>query len=52
MAFIYDIKGEQKPNTVRLLGGGCVVMGGCAQFSIVFSDHKSFIPESIIRGVQ
>lgn len=50
---VYRITGEQTPNNVRSLGGGCVVMGGSAYLDVVFEDgHKSNVPESIVRGVQ
>jgi hypothetical protein len=50
---IFEIKGEQRPDTIRELGGG-IVMGGCAMLSVVFEDGtiSRGIPESIVRGVQ
>jgi hypothetical protein len=49
---ILDIKGEQRPDTIKTLGG-FVVTGGNANIDVVFPDHISRgIPESIIRGVQ
>jgi hypothetical protein len=50
---IYNIRGAQRPDTVRQLGGGAVVMGGNASFDIVFPNHYSLgVPESVVRGVQ
>jgi hypothetical protein len=47
---VISIAGEQKPETIQHFGG--VSMGGNAQFRIAFKDHFSYVPESIIRGVQ
>jgi hypothetical protein len=49
---VYAVHGEQSPASVRDLGG--VVMGGRAEFDIVFDDgHLSRrLPECILRGVQ
>jgi hypothetical protein len=50
---IFEIHGEQHPETIKTLGGGCMVMGGSASFDIVFEDHISRgVPESIVHGVQ
>jgi len=51
---VYQINGEQRPNTVKHMGDGVMVMGGHAEFDIVhdcgkFSKH---LPECILRGVQ
>jgi len=51
---VYRIHGEQSPESVRSLGGGCIVIGGRASFDIVFDDgsRTQQLPESILRGVQ
>ncbi len=50
---ISAIHGEQSPESIRTLGGGCVVMGGRATVDVVFEEYISrALPESIIRGVQ
>jgi hypothetical protein len=50
---IYDIQGEQSPDTVKTLGGGALVAGGNASISIVFlNGTKTVIPEAILYGVQ
>ena len=49
---IYEIVGEQKPETISKLGGAGV-MGGNADFRIVFTGeraHLSTVPESIVLG--
>ena len=48
------INGRQNPGSVRSLGGGVVMMGGGANFDIVFSDGSVSrgLPECILRGVQ
>jgi len=49
---IYEIVGEQKPETIAKLGG-IGVMGGNANFHIVFTGehaHRSTVPESIVLG--
>jgi hypothetical protein len=49
---IYEIVGEQRPETISKLGG-VGVMGGNADFRIVFSGkhaHLSNVPESIVLG--
>ena len=49
---IYEIVGEQKPETISKLGG-LGVMGGNANFHIVFTGehaHRSTVPESIVLG--
>jgi hypothetical protein len=48
---IFEIRGEQTPDTVRTLGRGVICTGGSADFNIVFDDgHCSFIPESLLRS--
>jgi hypothetical protein len=51
---VFNIIGEQRPETIKELGGGLCVMGGNADFDIVWDDgtisHQ--IPEAIIHGVQ
>jgi hypothetical protein len=50
---IYEIAGEQRPETISKLGGGVGVMGGNADFRIVFTGeraHLSTVPESIVLG--
>lgn len=50
---VYGIRGDLRPETVRLLGGGAVVAGGNAHLDIVFDNHESRgVPEAIVRGVQ
>ncbi len=51
---IFKIRGEQRPESIQRLGGGCMVTGGSASFDIVFTKGSISrgIPESIIRGVQ
>jgi hypothetical protein len=51
---IYQVHGSQSPESVRQLGGGAVVMGGTADFDIVFEDGSiSFrVPEGIVLGCQ
>ena len=50
---IYKIVGEQKPETIKCLGGGFGVMGGNAEIYIVFNNgSRSVVPESIVHGVQ
>jgi hypothetical protein len=50
---ISAINGEQSPESIKSLGGGCVVMGGRATMDVVFEEYVSrCIPECIIRGVQ
>src|ERR1700733_14262469 len=49
---IYEIVGDQKPETISKLGG-IGVMGGNADFRIVFTGeraHLSTVPESIVLG--
>jgi hypothetical protein len=49
---VYEIVGEQKPETISKLGGAGV-MGGHADFKIVFTGeraHLSTVPESIVLG--
>ena len=52
--FVTAIHGEQRPQTVRSLGGGVVMMGGRAEFDIVFlsGSFSRRLPECILRGVQ
>jgi hypothetical protein len=47
---IYEIKGEQSPESCRTFAGGVGVMGGRATLSIVFPDHESHVPESLVRS--
>ena len=51
---VVAIHGEQQPETIEQLAGGAIVMGGVANFDIVWdSGAKSpMVPESIIHGVQ
>jgi len=51
---IFKITGDQRPETIRYLGGGCMVTGGSATIDVVFAKGtiSRAIPESIIRGVQ
>src|SRR6202021_2058641 len=49
---IYEIVGDQKPESISNLGG-IGVMGGNADFRIVFTGeraHLSTVPESIVLG--
>ena len=49
---IYEITGEQRPETISKLGG-VGVMGGNADFRIVFTGeraHLSTVPEAIVLG--
>jgi len=52
--FVIAIHGEQRPDTVRSLGGGIGMMGGRAEFDIVFlsGSFSRRLPECILRGVQ
>ena len=52
--FVTAIHGEQRPQTVRSLGGGVGMMGGRAEFDIVFlsGSFSRRLPECILRGVQ
>ena len=51
---IFKISGDQRPESIKRLGGGCVVMGGSATIDVVFANGtiSRGIPESIVRGVQ
>ncbi|KKN64667.1 hypothetical protein LCGC14_0489360 [marine sediment metagenome] len=51
---IFKIRGDQSPESIRSLGGGCVVTGGSATIDVVFAKGtiSRGIPESIVRGVQ
>ena len=51
---ITEIRGDQRPETIKAYGGGVMVTGGSAQLTVVFDDYSKStqIPESIIRGVQ
>ena len=48
---VYEIIGEQRPETIGNMSG-VISFGGNAQFKIVFSDHFSMTPESILHGGQ
>lgn len=49
---VYAIHGEQRPETIRSIGG-IVSTGGGAEFDIVFPTHISRrVPECVIHGVQ
>lgn len=51
---VFDIHGEQSPDTIRRMGSGLVSSGGSATFDIVFlnGDISRAVPECIARGVQ
>ena len=51
---VYQIHGEQKPDTVKQMGGGVMVSGGNAELDIVHECGKfsKRLPECILRGVQ
>lgn len=51
---VYHIHGEQRPDTVKQMGGGVMVSGGNAEFDIVHDCGKfsKRLPECILRGVQ
>ncbi|UJD92288.1 hypothetical protein FS594_26345 (plasmid) [Rahnella aquatilis] len=51
---VYQIHGEQKPDTIEHMGGGVMVSGGNAEFDIVHDSGKfsKCLPECILRGVQ
>lgn len=51
---VYQIIGEQMPDTVKQIGGGVMVTGGHAEFDIVHDCGKfsKRLPECILRGVQ
>ncbi len=51
---IFHIHGQQRPETIKTLGGGVIVSGGNAHFDIVHECGKfsKRLPESILRGVQ
>jgi hypothetical protein len=51
---VYNINGEQRPETIREVGGGLMVTGGNATFDIVWDNgsYSKGTPESIARGVQ
>ncbi len=50
---VYNIRGEQKPETIKSIRG-IVSMGGSASFDIVFDRGtiSKGVPESIVHGVQ
>ena len=52
--YVFNIHGEQRPETVRAWSQGVVSSGGRAEFDIVFdSGHISRrLPECILHGVQ
>ena len=51
---VVAIHGEQSPESIRQMGGGCVVAGGRATFDVAFlNGHMSRqVPEGIVHGVQ
>ena len=51
---IFEIRGEQRPETIRRLPGDFMVTGGSASIDVVFEKGtvSRGIPESIVRGVQ
>lgn len=53
MGTVYEIRGEQSPQTVRTFAGGVGVTGGNADFAVVFDNgSRSLVPECIVRGIQ
>lgn len=54
MGTIYEIHGEQRPESIRQIGGGVGAMGGNASYDIVFDcgSMSSKLPECILHGVQ
>jgi uncharacterized small protein (DUF1192 family) len=50
---VHAIHGEQRPETVRSIGG-VIAIGGGAEFDIVFSDgtESKRLPECILNGTQ
>lgn len=54
VGFVTAIYGEQRPDTVRSLSGGVGMMGGRAEYDIVFlsGSFSRRLPECILRGVQ
>jgi len=51
---VFKITGDQHPESIEHLGGGCMVTGGTATFDIVFENGtiSRGVPEGIVRGVQ
>lgn len=51
---VYQIHGEQKPDTIEQMGGGVMVSGGNAEFDIVYHFGKlsKCLSECILRGLQ
>jgi len=51
---VYQIHGEQKPDTIKQIGNGVMVSGGNAEFDIVHECGKlsQRLTECILRGVQ
>ncbi|MFP3709724.1 LPD29 domain-containing protein [Paraburkholderia sp. SIMBA_009] len=51
---VYEIHGEQCPDSVKSIGEGVVMRGGRAEFDIVFDNGTTSkrLPECILRGVQ
>jgi len=51
---ISAIEGQQRPESIKRLAGGAVVMGGGAFFDVIFDTGRKsrMLPESILRGVQ
>lgn len=50
---VYEINGEQRPESCKSLGG-VISMGGGASFNVVYDNGclSKAVPESIVRGVQ
>lgn len=51
---VYRINGEQRPETIGTMGGGCVSYGGRADICTVWDSgvKDNGVPESVVRGVQ
>jgi hypothetical protein len=50
---VIAVHGQQRPGRIRDLASIGVVMGGSAEFDVVFNNHYSRrLPECIMRGVQ
>ncbi len=48
--YVTRITGEQRPDTCKTLLGGIGVAGGNAEIHIVFPNHFSSVPESLVRN--